>query len=224
VNGTFVLAVSNGTAFYVLGSCLTVLALAVTALGLRQSQALSSSIGARVGILLFAVLVVGTTTFAVLYSEDEQEHREAELAAEEAEEGATELPAGGEVPTPDASGAEGTPPGEQPSPQTTPPSEGAGGAQGAGGTLELAADPTQIAYDKSALASKPGAVTIDFDNPSQISHDVAIARGSQEIAKSELITESQTSVTADLAPGEYVFFCTVPGHREAGMEGTLSVK
>jgi len=53
---------------------------------------------------------------------------------------------------------------------------------------------------------------------------VAIAKGSQELAKSPLISQSSTSVSADLAPGKYVFYCTVPGHRQAGMQGTLTVK
>ncbi|MGH2980987.1 MAG: plastocyanin/azurin family copper-binding protein [Solirubrobacterales bacterium] len=220
MNGTtFLLAALNETAFYVLGSCLTVLALAVTAIGLRDSDSFSSNLATRAGLLVFAVIVVGTAYFAVDYSEDEQAHREAELAAEEAEEGATELPAGGEVPTPEAAEAEGTPPGQEPSPQTQAPA-----AKGPGGTVQLAADPTQIAYDKSALSSKPGAVTIDFDNPAQVAHDVAIASGSEEIAKSELVTDGKASVTAALTPGKYVFFCTVPGHREAGMQGTLTVR
>jgi plastocyanin len=201
VNGTviFVLGILNGTAFYVLGTCLAVLAIAGTAIGLRDSNAFSTSTAARIGVLLFAVLVVATAVFAIRYSNDEQADRRAELAAEEAKQGATE---------------ESQPPAEKKQPA----------AKGPGGTLTLAADPTQIAYDKTALSSKPGPVTIDFENPSQVSHDVAIAKGSEEIAKSELIAQAKTSVTADLAPGKFVFYCTVPGHREAGMEGTLTVK
>ena len=224
MTATLVLASANGTPFYVLGICLATLALVVTAIGLRNPDAFSSTAVWRAGTALFAVLVVGTVTFAVRYSNDEKADRDAELAKEEAKLGATELPnEGGEVPTPDAGelggGTEASPPGgAKPSGGTSQQ------AKGPGGTLKLAADPTQIAYDTTSLASKPGKVTIDFDNPSQVSHDVAIAKGTQEIAKSDLIAASSTSVTADLAPGKYVFFCTVPGHREAGMQGTLTVK
>jgi plastocyanin len=220
LNGTtpYLLAALNETAFYVGGSCLTILALAVTAVGLRNSEGFPTRLTARAGIALFAILVLGTAAFAVAYSEDEQEHREAELAAE-AEEGAAGLPGGGEVPAPDAAQAEGTPPGEQAPPQTTPPQGG-----GPGGTIKLAADPTQLAYDKKSVSSKPGPVVIDFDNPAPIEHDVAVETNGEEIAKTELIASGKTSVTAELGPGKYVFYCTVPGHREAGMEGTLSVK
>jgi plastocyanin len=215
----YLFAALSETAFYVLGSCLTILALAVTAAGLRNSEGFPTRVAARAGIALFAILVLGTAAFAIAYSEDEQEHREAELAAEEAEEGGTELPAGGEVPTPDAAQAEGTPPGEQPSPQTTPPEGG-----GPGGTITLAADPTQLAYDKKSVSSKPGQVTIEFDNPAPIDHDVAVEKDGQQVAKSDLVASGKTSVTAELVPGKYVFYCSVPGHREAGMQGTLTVK
>jgi plastocyanin len=194
-NATFVLAVLNGTAFFVLGTCLAVLAMIVSAAGLRSSDAFSSKLAVRGGLLIFAVFVVATATFAVRYSQDEQTDRRAALASEEASQGATQ-----------------------------PPAQAAPAAGGPGGTVKLAADPTQIAYVQKSLSSKPGKVTVDFDNPAQISHDVAIAQGSQEIAKSDLITQSKTSVSADLAPGSYDFYCTVPGHREAGMQGTLTVK
>jgi plastocyanin len=204
VNGTAfqVLGILNGTAFYVLGICLAVLALGVTAIGLRDSKAFSSKIAARVGILVFVVLVVGTTTFAVRYSRNEQSDRRAKLAAEEKQQS--------------SQGAAAAP--SQPAKSKQPV------VKGPGGTVKLAADPTQIAYTTKALSSKPGKVTVDFNNPAPIQHDVAIAKGSQELVKSPLISQSSTSVSADLAPGKYVFYCTVPGHRQAGMQGTLTIK
>ncbi len=95
----------------------------------------------------------------------------------------------------------------------------------AGGALQLAADPGAIAYDTTELTSAPGKVTIDFSNPGAVEHDVAIeAEGGEELVASETITQGETSVSAELAAGAYTFFCTVPGHREAGMEGTLLVE
>jgi plastocyanin len=223
VNGSSftVLAILNGTAFYVLGICLASLALIVTAVGLRDSNAFSSNLAARLGALIFLVLVIATTTFAVRYSQNEQSDRRAKLAAEEkqlgTQQGGQSQSGGG---APETTGTPGTA-------TLVKPKQGAGkksAAKEPGGTVKLSADPTQIAYTTKSLSSKPGQVTIDFTNPSQLQHDVAIAQGSKQIAVSKLITQSSTSVSADLASGKYVFYCTVPGHREAGMQGTLNVK
>ena len=68
-------------------------------------------------------------------------------------------------------------------------------------------------------------MTVNFDNPSPLSHDVVIEDDSgTEIGKTDLVTESTTSTKVDLTPGTYTFFCDVPGHREGGMEGTLTVE
>jgi plastocyanin len=110
-------------------------------------------------------------------------------------------------------------------PAAAPKGKGGTAAKGAGGTLELAANPTQIAYEQTQLTSKPGKVTIDFTNPAALEHDVAIeGPEGKRLAVSETIAKGKTSVSAELAPGTYHYFCTVPGHREAGMEGTLTVK
>jgi plastocyanin len=100
-----------------------------------------------------------------------------------------------------------------------------GGGGGGGETLKLSADPSgAFKYDTDQLSAKAGSVTIDFDNPAAVSHDVTIEQDGSEIAASDLVADASTSVTADLKSGEYTYYCSVPGHREGGMEGTLTVK
>jgi plastocyanin len=90
--------------------------------------------------------------------------------------------------------------------------------------LALAADPGgALKYDKKALSAKAGKVTIAFTNASQIGHDVTIAKGPTKLAGTNVITNSKASVSVALKPGAYVFYCSVPGHRQAGMQGTLTV-
>jgi plastocyanin len=103
---------------------------------------------------------------------------------------------------------------------------GGGGSTGGGSTVSFEADPAGgLAYTTTEATAKAGTVTIDFDNPQPLTHDVAIEDSSgKEVGATELIEESKDSTTVDLKPGSYTFFCTVPGHREAGMEGTLTVK
>jgi plastocyanin len=98
-------------------------------------------------------------------------------------------------------------------------------APSGGTTLQLAADPGgAFKFDKKSLSAKAGTLTIEFDNPASVSHDVVIEQDGNELAKSDVISQSKTTVSATLQAGKYVFFCDIPGHREGGMEGTLTVK
>jgi plastocyanin len=100
--------------------------------------------------------------------------------------------------------------------------EGGGG----GSTLDFEADPGgELAYTTTKASTQAGTVTVDFKNPQGLQHDVAIeGSGGEEVGKTDVIGEGETSTTVDLKPGSYTFYCSVPGHREAGMEGTLTVK
>lgn len=102
--------------------------------------------------------------------------------------------------------------------------EKAGGG-GASSTLTFEADPNgALAYTTTKVSTKAGKVTIKFNNPQTAPHDVAFEDPSGYVAgKTDLISDSTTSTTVNLLSGHYTFFCTVPGHREAGMKGTVTV-
>ncbi len=100
------------------------------------------------------------------------------------------------------------------------------------GKLEIAANPAgQLAYTTTKATATPGAVTISMTNMSGVSHNLAIESGEggatakgSPLGASQFITKGSTSITVKLKPGVYTFFCQAPGHRAAGMYGTLTVK
>lgn len=116
-----------------------------------------------------------------------------------------------------------------PAPETTQEAESEkeaeGGTAGAS-TLDFEADPSgNLAYTTDEVTGKAGKVTVNFTNSSPVPHDVAIEdEAGETIAETEVLAEGTDSTTAELEPGTYTYYCTVPGHRQAGMEGTLTVK
>jgi plastocyanin len=191
------------TAFFVIGIVLVVSALIVSVIGLRYERFPSSRPVLAAGAGFLAVLVAATTTSAVINAREEQEEHNAEAAAEA-----------------QATEAEAEQAGESPQELQQ---QGAAEAGAAGVELSAPEDGT-LAFDTDQLEAEAGEVTITFDNPATIEHDVAIEDDGEEIAKSDLVSEGTTEVSTDLEPGEYAFYCSVPGHREGGMEGTLTVK
>ena len=114
----------------------------------------------------------------------------------------------------------------------TPPAGGGGGggsSSGGGATssIKLAADSSDLAFDADSLTSKAGNVTIDFNNPNDaIGHDVCVeAEGDDDLGCSKVVTGSSTTLDLkNLKAGTYTFYCDVDSHKEAGMEGTLTVQ
>jgi uncharacterized cupredoxin-like copper-binding protein len=97
-----------------------------------------------------------------------------------------------------------------------------------GQVLKLSADPGgQLRFTKTKLtAAKPGRVTLVMFNPSSagMEHGIAID-GNGVDRDGPIVAAGKTSrVTADLKQGTYTYYCPVPGHRQAGMTGTLTVK
>jgi plastocyanin len=102
----------------------------------------------------------------------------------------------------------------------------AGGGGGGGSTVDISTPSgSDLAFNQKDVSAKAGSVTIDFDNMQSLQHDVKVEDSSgQELGGTDLVSSATATATVDLQPGSYTFFCSVPGHREAGMEGTLTVK
>jgi plastocyanin len=190
----------SGDIFYVFGILLVIAALVLSYFGIRGAGSFPPNRGILVGVTgLFAAIVVVTLAFAVDLSEEEQAHREEELAHEEQQ---AEAEAGG------AEGGTET------------------GAAGGGQTIAVDSPPDgALVFEPNGLEAQPGSLTIDYTNPSSVPHSIAVATANGDVLGETQpgTNNEQTLQIPDLAPGKYIFYCTVPGHREGGMEGDLTV-
>jgi mono/diheme cytochrome c family protein len=96
------------------------------------------------------------------------------------------------------------------------------------GRLEIDANPDgQLAYTVRDATATAGPIQIDSRNASSIPHDIAIQQGTDgpQVGQGRVVSRGGVStVSATLRPGRYTFYCTIPGHREAGMQGTITVR
>jgi plastocyanin len=107
---------------------------------------------------------------------------------------------------------------------TGSPAPSSSPAAGPSTSLKLAANPDgELDYNTKQLTAKAGRVTITMTNMSPLEHNVTVARGSKVLGATPTFQGGSKSLTLNLKPGVYTFYCSVPGHRAAGMEGTLTV-
>jgi plastocyanin len=189
--------------FYVIGALLAIWAVVLAAIGLSRPEFPESPGRARGVMGLSGLLVVATMTAGVATASKptKEEGREPPPAANRG------APSQGQV-----GGASGG----GPPPASTGPA--------AGGAVQVSADPSgQIAYQQKSLSARAGKVTIQFTNQSPLPHDVTIAKGASRIGGTSQISGSKTTATVTLRRGTYTFYCSVDAHRQAGMQGTLTV-
>lgn len=99
-------------------------------------------------------------------------------------------------------------------------------AAASGRTLSLAANPEGLLkYSTNSLTAKAGSVSIAFTNSSSLMHNVTVESSAHKVIGATATFSGGTRILPlNLKPGVYKFFCSVPGHRMAGMEGTLTVQ
>jgi plastocyanin len=100
-----------------------------------------------------------------------------------------------------------------------------GTAEAEGGVLEIPADPSGATFFTFADAQAPaGPLDVRSPNESNVPHNIAIDGGGVDEEGPVVQDGGVSELQVDLQAGEYSFYCSVPGHREGGMEGTLTVE
>ena len=199
-------------AFVIAGAIFAVWAVLVALLGMRGFP--SNRAGERIAIGITVVLFVGAVTSAIADQSKVGERRGPEI--DKPGEGPESEQPG--QPTGEAGGGGQA----APAPSDEGEKEGQSGKPTA---LALTADPTGATrFDKTALTATAGQVTITMTNPSPVGHNVAL-KGNGVDEKGEVVQgDEKSTVQATVEAGQYEFYCSVPGHEQSGMKGTLTVK
>lgn len=190
------LLIADFTAFHAVGIVFACWAVFVTVVGIRRPDFPG---GAERAVLAISVLLAfGVIGTAIGTSENEKKE---EPKAAEATKEANPKPAptqGQAAPTPTQQGTS---------------------------QLKLTADPTgNLKFNTDALSAKAGNVTVTLTNPSPVEHNVTL-QTPQGVKGGKTVGKGGTStITAQVKPGSYTYYCSVPGHREGGMQGKLTVK
>jgi plastocyanin len=201
------------SAFETVGIVLAAWAVLVAALGIMKHD-FPAGDGLEKAVLGISVLLVAGAIGSAITGGDHHDNAGHEATGNENKAGKEGSEGGSGTPAPDTRPEDAQDNGEAPAPDVN--------AQ----TLKLTADASgQLAFDKDALSAKPGNVTLDMTNPSPVPHDISIEGPNNVARKGKIVEKGGTStVSSDLKAGEYTFYCSVPGHRQGGMEGKLTVK
>jgi plastocyanin len=208
--------------FYVAGGLLVAWALIVSlALGLRRPEFPGGQAGERAVIGISVVLVLAAVSSAVLTS-GAPTTAKAAVSLLPAPAPNPSVPAGGQSAAAPSSTASQPSTASAQAPSTA--SAQAPATAGAATPLKLAANPTGLlSFDSKQLSAKAGSVTITFANGAPIEHNLTVSQGATVLAATPTFTGASKTLTITLKPGTYTFYCSVPGHRQAGMEGTLTI-
>lgn len=211
------LAATEITAFHVVGGLLALWAVILAAIGITRHDFPGKGGGEKIVMAISAILVAGAIGTAIGTAESEPEGKEQASFETKAGGEGSEAPDKGGTQAPETgSGGESA---QEPSQNAQTPSTG-GPAQ----TLKLSADESQLRFDKDTLEAKAGEVTIVMSNPSPLDHNISLETPDGDQDGPTVGKDGESQVSAKLKPGTYAYWCNVDGHRDAGMEGTLTVK
>lgn len=92
--------------------------------------------------------------------------------------------------------------------------------------LRFEPDPdAEFAFNAEKATAKSGNVSFVIENPTPVPHTIAVEdKSGKVLGRTRTAIRGKENVIIGLQPGTYTYFCAVPGHRAAGMEGTVTVE
>jgi plastocyanin len=206
-------AEKSKTPYYIAGGALVAWALIVSiGLGLRRPDFPGTAAGQRAVMAISAVLVLATLATAVITAGSPAKSSTAAAATTQAASTAAQTSSTATAP---ASAPATTPASSTATTQTS--------STAAAPATAPSTTPAPASAAATALSAKAGKVTITMSNMSPLEHNVTIAQGSTVLGATPTFIGGSKTLTLSLKAGTYTFYCSVPGHRQAGMEGTLTV-
>jgi uncharacterized cupredoxin-like copper-binding protein len=106
----------------------------------------------------------------------------------------------------------------------TPATTTGGAGGGAGQTVDMTA--ADFKFDPSDTTVKSGNVTFNLKNQGQAPHSLEIedVNGQDQEIEGDVAPGQSGTLTVNLPPGKYEFYCPVANHKDMGMEGDVTVK
>ncbi len=89
--------------------------------------------------------------------------------------------------------------------------------------VHISAPASGLRYNQKVVHAHAGTIKIVFVNKSTLKHNVNVELGEKELGKTATVSHGTATMTVTLKAGKYNFYCSVPGHEDAGMHGTLIV-
>jgi plastocyanin len=208
------------TAFHIIGAALAIWAVLLAALGILNHNFPPKGME-KVVMGISAILVIAAITTAVTTTPGEK-------AKGGGEQGGSKQAGGPEGTAPPPAGSGQSAPGTGANNGQATPGEGSAKkppASAASQTLTLSAAASgQLAFSTKALSGKAGNIKIVMHNPAPVPHNISLQGPNGVNLHGPTVNQNGDSqVQANLKPGKYTFYCSVPGHRQAGMVGTLTV-
>ena len=236
-----VLAASNfheksKVAFYILAGLLAAWAVFVSFTGLRRPEFPNTPQIARGVMGISIALPVATATAAILTASIPPpvpafDNGKAPINGQKGQvPPPTPLVAAGGAPPAAAAPPAPTPTATTPAaPTRTTTTPAAAPAPAVPQVTEIDADPSGLlAFTQKSVSLKAGKATLNFVNRSPVAHNLTIQGGTGAtgpfVAGTATFASGSAKLAATLKPGTYTFYCSVPGHRAAGMQGTITVQ
>jgi uncharacterized cupredoxin-like copper-binding protein len=97
-----------------------------------------------------------------------------------------------------------------------------GGGGGAGGSVDISE--TEYKLDPSDATASAGTVTLNVSNDGGVTHALEIEGNGVEEETDDISAGQSAKLSVDLKPGTYEIYCPIDGHRDLGMEGSLTVQ